>query len=168
MTCKIAHTFNFFKFRILDILYDAYLNPNRSNYMSTPEIAEAMHITPSAFHNVLPKATAYGMIIRTKRKVPKGKQHGAPYRYRISKYGIEIYLAYRKRIERGQTLSRLCPPKPVKLYFSVWGDEGETEEELNMVREKLREVENIILGDIKPASKDRLEEVNEVVTVQQG
>lgn len=94
---KIAHSFNFLKFRILECLV---LNHPRA--MTTKEIAEQLKEKP---HNVaksisLAHVRGYGYYRRHKRK--KGEPG---YRYTITRLGILRYRSYLVRIKCGLSLN---------------------------------------------------------------
>jgi len=128
------------------------MDPTVPDRMTTKQLADALCIEPAAFHNFLPKAAAYGIISRSTRRKLNRETRDASYKYRITKYGIKMYLQYRTRIERGQSLNRKHSPIPVDHYLFVTAAEDEDLEEVLAHRDQLEE---ILIGDIRKSPKNQ-------------
>jgi hypothetical protein len=131
------------------------MDPTVSDRMTTKQLAEALCIEPSAFHNFLPKATAYGIISRSSRRKLNKQTRDASYKYRITKYGIKMYLQYRARIARGQSLNRKHLPIPVDHYLFVTASE---DEDLDAALTRRDQIEKVLIGDIRKSPKNQTED----------
>lgn len=132
------------------------MDPAVPDRMTTIELADALCIEPAAFHNFLPKAAAYGIISRSSKRCKcKPGTRSAPYKYRITKYGIKMYLQYRTRIIRGQSLNRKHLPIPVDHYLFVTVSE---DEDLDTALARRDQIEKVLIGDIRKSPKNPTED----------
>lgn len=110
MASKYYHKCNVLKFRILEVLVQA------KKPMTAKEIAEAGKIDYKRVCSALchyKKENNFPFINRLKKKGANGA-----YRYKITKSGLAMYIAYRRRIELGVDLNRYRKvPVKVDAYY---------------------------------------------------
>ncbi len=111
MKIGYAHKPNFLKFRILEALYNTWLEDKEP--LTTRDIERITGVQYTAVSSVMSRYQKIqkrnGKIIklpyiqRLEKKGPNGL-----YRYKITKKGIEAYANYLNRIQRGVSLNRVA------------------------------------------------------------
>jgi hypothetical protein len=111
-----AHRFNVLKYKMLAGLLKAY-----PEAVTTKELADIIGVDVNSVGVTISRWHKQG--IPFIRRMPKQARWGA-YRYKINKSGIEAYIAYKNRLNKGFSLNRLRKvPRRVSQYMTVskWG-----------------------------------------------